>query len=237
MVAYRDCGFFFREIGQRVERNHATVMWICHRWMQGETMDKRGRSHPPHGTTDRDDSIVECAQSAHCFVYPSLESTRVCDPNGMMNCGHEQWNGTTLCLFTNPAFACNITMVRFEFEDTEAPREIEIKRENGKLVQQEKRKAERVVSNHRLKVQAILGELEKNGLDIQNCRGQGYNNGANMVGINSGVKTRILNRNPLPIFTPCGYHMKSVIGRRSYTRAFGDGPRNFEPWSSDEDET
>ncbi|GFY35220.1 hypothetical protein TNCV_5045941 [Trichonephila clavipes] len=23
----------------------------------------------------------------------------------------------------------------------------------------------------------------------------------------------------------------------SYTRAFGDGPRNFEPWSSDEDDT
>ncbi|GFT96154.1 hypothetical protein TNCV_1884761 [Trichonephila clavipes] len=24
---------------------------------------------------------------------------------------------------------------------------------------------------------------------------------------------------------------------RSYTRAFGDGPRNFEPWSSDADDT
>ncbi|GFV35247.1 hypothetical protein TNCV_620431 [Trichonephila clavipes] len=23
----------------------------------------------------------------------------------------------------------------------------------------------------------------------------------------------------------------------NYTRAFGDGPRNFEPWSSDEDDT
>ncbi|GFX08849.1 hypothetical protein TNCV_1548861 [Trichonephila clavipes] len=30
----------------------------------------------------------------------------------------------------------------------------------------------------------------------QNCRGQGYDNGANMVGINNGDKTRILNRNP-----------------------------------------
>ncbi|GFU42519.1 hypothetical protein TNCV_4556391 [Trichonephila clavipes] len=28
---------------------------------------------------------------------------------------------------------------------------------------------------------AILGEFGKNGLDIQNCRGQGYDNGANMV--------------------------------------------------------
>ncbi|GFX03396.1 uncharacterized protein TNCV_4634081 [Trichonephila clavipes] len=29
---------------------------------------------------------------------------------------------------------------------------------------------------------AILGRHGKNGLDIQNCRGQGYDNGANMVG-------------------------------------------------------
>ncbi|GFX77011.1 zinc finger MYM-type protein 1 [Trichonephila clavipes] len=62
---------------------------------------------------------------------------------------------------------------------------------------------------------AILGELEKNGLDIQNCRSQVYDNGANMVGTNSGVETRILNINPLEFFTPCGCHMKSVISRRS----------------------
>ncbi|GFX17361.1 hypothetical protein TNCV_3553641 [Trichonephila clavipes] len=29
----------------------------------------------------------------------------------------------------------------------------------------------------------------------------------------------------------------SGLGVESYTRAFGDGPRNFEPWSSDEDDT
>ncbi|GFU48966.1 hypothetical protein TNCV_523281 [Trichonephila clavipes] len=28
-----------------------------------------------------------------------------------------------------------------------------------------------------------------------------------------------------------------LLVRRSYTRAFGDGPRNFEPWSSDVDDT
>ncbi|CAG4962562.1 unnamed protein product [Parnassius apollo] len=33
---------------------------------------------------------------------------------------------------------------------------------------------------------SILQELERNGLDIQNCRGQGYNNGANVVGIHKG---------------------------------------------------
>lgn len=58
---------------------------------------------------------------------------------------------------------------------------------------------------------AILEELEKNGLDIQNCRGQGYDNGANMVGINSGVKTRILNINPRAFFTPCGCHSWNLL--------------------------
>ncbi|GFX99336.1 zinc finger MYM-type protein 1 [Trichonephila clavipes] len=50
---------------------------------------------------------------------------------------------------------------------------------------------------------SILQELERNGLNIQNCRGQGYDNGANMVGINKVVRTRILNINPRAFFTRC----------------------------------
>ncbi|GFY01297.1 transposable element Tcb1 transposase [Trichonephila clavipes] len=46
IVAYRDCGLSSREIGQRVERNQATVMWICHRWMQEETTCRRSRLYP-----------------------------------------------------------------------------------------------------------------------------------------------------------------------------------------------
>ncbi|GFX10045.1 HTH_38 domain-containing protein [Trichonephila clavipes] len=34
IVAYRDRGLTFREIGSRVGRNQTTVMWICDRWMQ-----------------------------------------------------------------------------------------------------------------------------------------------------------------------------------------------------------
>ncbi|GFX23778.1 zinc finger MYM-type protein 1 [Trichonephila clavipes] len=34
---------------------------------------------------------------------------------------------------------------------------------------------------------SILQELERNDLDIQNCRGHGYDNGANVVGINKGL--------------------------------------------------
>ncbi|GBP51838.1 Zinc finger MYM-type protein 1 [Eumeta japonica] len=56
-----------------------------------------------------------------------------------------------------------------------------------------------------------LQELDRNGLDIQNCRGQGYDNGANMVGINKGVRTRILNINPRAFFTPCGCHSWNLL--------------------------
>ncbi|GFT25970.1 hypothetical protein TNCV_2712521 [Trichonephila clavipes] len=49
---------------------------------------------------------------------------------------------------------------------------------------------------------AILGEVEKMASN-QNCREQGYDNdGANIIGMNSGVKTRILNINPRAFFTP-----------------------------------
>ncbi|GFU04282.1 transposable element Tcb1 transposase [Trichonephila clavipes] len=46
IVAYRDCGLSFREIGSRVGQNQTTVMRISDRWMQEGTTDQRGRSHP-----------------------------------------------------------------------------------------------------------------------------------------------------------------------------------------------
>ncbi|GFV11857.1 transposable element Tcb1 transposase [Trichonephila clavipes] len=51
IVAYRDCGLSFREIGSRVGRNQTTVMRISDRWMQVCTTDGRGRSHPTQWTT------------------------------------------------------------------------------------------------------------------------------------------------------------------------------------------
>ncbi|GFV02063.1 uncharacterized protein TNCV_3479901 [Trichonephila clavipes] len=59
--------------------------------------------------------------------------------------------------------------------------------------------------------QCNAGRARKNGLDIQNCRGQGYNNGANIVGVNSGVKTRILNINPTVFFTPYNCHSWNLL--------------------------
>ncbi|GFV71161.1 zinc finger MYM-type protein 1 [Trichonephila clavipes] len=43
------------------------------------------------------------------------------------------------------------------------------------------------------------------------CRGQGYDNGANKVGINKGVRTRILNIKPRAFFTPCGCHSWNLL--------------------------
>ncbi|UYV68048.1 hypothetical protein LAZ67_5002901 [Cordylochernes scorpioides] len=48
IVAYRDCGLSFREIGSRVERSQTT---------EGTT-DRRVRSHPPQCTTSRDDKQI-----------------------------------------------------------------------------------------------------------------------------------------------------------------------------------
>ncbi|GFV97155.1 transposable element Tcb1 transposase [Trichonephila clavipes] len=66
IVAYRDCGLSFREIGSRVGRNQTTVMRICELWMQEGIMDRRGRSHPPQCTTSREDrQIVRMAKTDH----------------------------------------------------------------------------------------------------------------------------------------------------------------------------
>ncbi|GFW02488.1 transposable element Tcb1 transposase [Trichonephila clavipes] len=54
IVAYRDCGLSFSEIGSRVGRNQINVMRIWDRWMQDGTTDRRGRSHPPQSPTSRE---------------------------------------------------------------------------------------------------------------------------------------------------------------------------------------
>ncbi|GFU98971.1 transposable element Tcb1 transposase [Trichonephila clavipes] len=58
IVAYRDCGLTFGDIGSRVGRNQTTVMRICDRSMQEDTTNRRGRSHPPQCTTSREDRQI-----------------------------------------------------------------------------------------------------------------------------------------------------------------------------------
>ena len=74
IVAYRDCGLSFREIGSRVGRNQTTVMRICARWMQEGTTDRRVRSHPPQRTTSRDDrQIVSMAVTDRSVTSRTIE--------------------------------------------------------------------------------------------------------------------------------------------------------------------
>ncbi|XP_076944684.1 uncharacterized protein LOC143615449 [Bidens hawaiensis] len=49
-------------------------------------------------------------------------------------------------------------------------------------------------------------ELKSLGLELDDMRGQGYDNGANMKGKHQGVQTSFLNENPRAFYTPCGCH-------------------------------
>ncbi|XP_022859067.1 zinc finger MYM-type protein 1-like, partial [Olea europaea var. sylvestris] len=52
-----------------------------------------------------------------------------------------------------------------------------------------------------IELKNVLKNLE---LDIDNIRGQGYDNGANMSGRHRGVQKRLLEINPRAFYTPCG---------------------------------
>ncbi|XP_022160852.1 zinc finger MYM-type protein 1-like [Myzus persicae] len=57
----------------------------------------------------------------------------------------------------------------------------------------------------------LLKTLRENKLDIMNCRGQGYDNGANMKGHKKGVQAIILALNPKAAFMPCGCHSLNLV--------------------------
>ncbi|GFU89040.1 transposable element Tcb1 transposase [Trichonephila clavipes] len=90
IVAYRDCGLSFREIGSRVGRNQTTVMRMCAHWMQEGTTDRRGRSHPPQCTTSREDrqivrmavtdrsvTLQTVAQHIECVTHHSVSARTI----------------------------------------------------------------------------------------------------------------------------------------------------------------
>lgn len=58
----------------------------------------------------------------------------------------------------------------------------------------------------------ILEALKANDIHIQDCRGQGYDNGANMSGKVKGVQAQILKVNPLATFSPCASHTLNLVG-------------------------
>ena len=54
--------------------------------------------------------------------------------------------------------------------------------------------------------------LREHGIHIADCRGQCYDNGANMAGKVRGVQARILNKNPLATYSPCASHTLNLVG-------------------------
>jgi len=49
------------------------------------------------------------------------------------------------------------------------------------------------------------------GIPVQDMRGQGYDNGANMSGCNSGVQTRMQEINPRAFYVPCNNHTLNLV--------------------------
>lgn len=57
----------------------------------------------------------------------------------------------------------------------------------------------------------LIDEISDCGLNMEDCRGQGYDNGANMKGIHKGVQARILEEYPLATFIPCACHSLNLV--------------------------
>ncbi|XP_054706880.1 52 kDa repressor of the inhibitor of the protein kinase-like [Uloborus diversus] len=60
--------------------------------------------------------------------------------------------------------------------------------------------------------QDLLNCLKKHAIPLEDFRGQVFDNGSNMKGAVKGVKSRILNENPLALFSPCGAHSLNLTG-------------------------
>ena len=67
----------------------------------------------------------------------------------------------------------------------------------------------------------ILEKLEKDGLDIQNCRGQAYDNASNTAGKDKGVQARIREVSPEAQFVACTNHSLSRVGAHAASKVSG----------------
>lgn len=57
----------------------------------------------------------------------------------------------------------------------------------------------------------ILTRLQELGIPFEDCRGQSYDNGANMKGKSKGVQARLLEKNPRALFVPCGAYTLNLV--------------------------
>lgn len=61
----------------------------------------------------------------------------------------------------------------------------------------------------------VLAVLDKFGIEIENCRGQAYDNASNMSGIYSGLQARIKEKSATAVYTPCSAHSLNLVGEHS----------------------
>lgn len=57
----------------------------------------------------------------------------------------------------------------------------------------------------------IIGELNDLGLNLQDIRGQGYDNGSNMRGDKAGVQSKIKQYNSRAFYVPCSSHSLNLV--------------------------
>jgi hypothetical protein len=57
----------------------------------------------------------------------------------------------------------------------------------------------------------MIGLIKKLDLNIDDIRGQGYDNRSNMKGKERGVQKRLLDINPKAFYTPCGCHSLNLV--------------------------
>ncbi|XP_044141441.1 52 kDa repressor of the inhibitor of the protein kinase-like [Bufo gargarizans] len=58
----------------------------------------------------------------------------------------------------------------------------------------------------------LLLRLAEHGINLDDCRGQGFDNGANMSGKNKGVRAHIQKKFPKAVFCPCASHSLNLAG-------------------------
>ena len=61
--------------------------------------------------------------------------------------------------------------------------------------------------------EALLKYLESNGISLHDCRGQSYDNAANMSGKYCGMQALIKDQNGLCIYVPCCAHSMNLVGK------------------------
>lgn len=58
----------------------------------------------------------------------------------------------------------------------------------------------------------ICKTLEEYNIPLEDCRAQGYDNGANMKGLYNGAQRHILDKNPIADYSPCATHSLNLCG-------------------------